>query len=47
MKAVDAVMFSNIKALRRPTVKHEIFAAVKFCGFFILNFSQEDIFADF
>ena len=29
------------------TVKQEIFAAVKFCGFSILDFSREDIFADF
>ena len=35
--------------MSRPdnNVKHEIFAAVKFCSFSILNFSRDEIFADF
>ena len=28
-------------------IKHEIFATVKLCIFAILNFSQEEFFADF
>ena len=43
----SAFIFFLPGAVTVATVKHETFAAIKFCGFSILNFSREDIFADF
>ena len=44
---VTVTLYAMETSWKPAIVKHEIFVAVKCCGFSILNFSHEEIFADF